>query len=852
MQRKSVMLTPAQRALLVPEVERVVLPNGLTVLLKADGAHPVVSMQLWVRSGSMHEGARLGSGLSHYLEHLVFKGTENWEGPALAQEAQGLGGTLNAYTTFDRTVYHLDGPAESLPRFAELLRELAFQPRLEESDMVEEKDVILREIDMGHDDPDHRITEAFFGTFYRRAPLRFPIIGHRELFRALTPEDVRSYHSERYGPGNAVLVIAGSFDAGASLAQVAELMATIPARSVGERLLTEEGPQLASREERLVGDFQLARVQVGYRIPAFHEADAPALDLLALVVGGGRSSILWQKLRDELGLVHEVEASSWNPLAPGIFGVSFLGDPARQAKAENALFETLSDLPEIDETAVARARQIAWRQEVNRRRTASGEASRLGTAETLVGDLGYAQAYWQRLLSVTPADLKKVARKYLVEDGRTLVALAPATGQKKPAGRREAGGLAPFDKETLPNGVRFLHQRDTTVPKIHLRVCGLGGSAVEQPGQRGVTQFLATLLTRDTLLRTAGQIASELDLLGASLNQFAGNNSFGLSLEVLSENFAETLGYLAEALQQPAFREETVAREREAQLADLAEDEDDVVTFAQRQLRVRFFGDHPLRLPPNGAEEDVRALDAAGVRSHAQKLLVGDNLVFSLAGDYRGRDLEAVRDLARTLPTGKIESLRPGSPEALADREVVLSQPREQAVVLLGLPDVGVADAQLVVGDLLQEIANDMGGVLFNEVREKRGLAYFVGASRVTGLGTGLFSLYAGTHPDHIAEVRLAFTTELIRWREGGITQAELHRAQRRLLAGRLLQHQLSGSRALEAALNELYRLGHRHGEGYRDRLEAVSCAEITLFAQTQLDPERSLALTVVPESTGH
>ena len=174
---------------------------------KEDRAAGLVSAQVWVRTGSIHEGPWVGTGLSHYLEHMIFKGTARRGPLQISAEVQAAGGSINAYTTFDHTVYHIDGPAEGVELFLDVLADMVFHPAMDAGEVTREKDVILREIDMGMDDPHRRVMEGLFALAFRQHPYRYPVIGVRALFAGLTREDLLAYHAARYAPNNAVVVL---------------------------------------------------------------------------------------------------------------------------------------------------------------------------------------------------------------------------------------------------------------------------------------------------------------------------------------------------------------------------------------------------------------------------------------------------------------------------------------------------------------------------------------------------------------------------------------------------------------------------------------------------------------------
>src|SRR5208283_3953687 len=181
-------------------VERTVLPNGLTLLLREDRSSALASVQVWVKTGSIHEGSRLGAGLSHYLEHMLFKGTERRAGREISATVQAHGGYINAYTTFDHTVYYVDLPGNHAGVAIDVLADAVLHSTLPADEVAKEKDVILREIAMTNDDPDDRMLKYLLASAFREHPYRHPVIGHRDVFSAIGREDLASYYHARYVP----------------------------------------------------------------------------------------------------------------------------------------------------------------------------------------------------------------------------------------------------------------------------------------------------------------------------------------------------------------------------------------------------------------------------------------------------------------------------------------------------------------------------------------------------------------------------------------------------------------------------------------------------------------------------
>ena len=816
-------------------VERTVLPNGLTLILKPDRSAALASVQVWVKTGSVHEGANLGAGLSHYLEHMLFKGTPRRAAREISATVQAHGGYINAYTTFDRTVYYIDLPSEHTAVAIDVLADAVLNSTLPADECTKERDVILREIAMTRDDPDHRLWDTLFATAFREHPFRQPIIGHPEIFSAVTRDDLIGYYRARYVPNNLVVVIVGDVDLEKTRAAVVQHFGAAPRARLAPVLVPAEPPQLAPRAEHRFEDVELTRATLTWPIPGLTHADAPVLDLLATILGHGDSSTLWQEIRERAGLVHTIDASAWNPGTCGLFCVSFTSDAAKREPAASAIAKTLAR--SIIRGFTAGQLKKALRQlvvgEINTRKTMSGQASRLGAAEVVVGDLDYSRSYFERLRAVTPAELKRVLKTYLVPERLTSISLNPAASAPAAARRVVAAvSTADFTETKLPNGARLLLQRDPRLPNLHLRLLVQGGPLFEEPRKRGSTALLATMLTKDTRTRSAAAIARFIEEVGGSFYPFSGNNSLGLAAEVLPPDADRALAVLSDAMLAPAFKSATFATERDAQLAELQQDADDVVTLARKLVRKKFFGSHPLALDDHGDEAGVKSLTPADIAALHHRLCVGPNVVLAVAGDFDPKHLAPkLKAFLTKIPRATAPVSTAHFAGAANVGDFVETQKREQAVVLQAFPSPRAHAPDFYVGEVADEIFSGMASRLFERVREEKGLAYFVRSSRVTGLDAGMFYFYAGTQPGKESEVLAEIDAEIARVQAGGVESAELARCHARLKAGRRQSMQTNSSRAMQTGLNALQGQPINDWKNYDGRIDAVTIADLAAFA---------------------
>lgn len=839
-------------------VDRTVLANGLTLILKRDPSAALASIQVWVKTGSIHEGSQLGAGLSHYLEHMLFKGTSRRAGRDISATVQANGGYINAYTTFDRTVYYIDLPSEHTAVAIDLLADAVLQSTLPADEVTKEKDVILREIAMTKDDPDNRLWDSLFAAAFRDHPYRQPIIGHRDVFSAVSRDDLVAYYRSRYVPNNLVVVIVGDIDLAATRAAVEHHFGAAPRMRLAPVLVPQESAQLAPRTEHRYEDVEITRAVLAWPIPGLTHEDAPALDLLSAVLGHGDSSILWDEIRERAALVHAIDTSSWNPGTSGLFCVTFTADAAKREAATSAIYRVLARYAKTGFTAsqLRKARRQLVVSEINSRKTMSGQASRLGVAEVVVGDLDHSRTYFEHVGAITPADLRAVLVKYLKPNRLTSVSLNPkSAAAATPVSVATVAESGDFTETRLPNGARLLLQRNDRLPNLHLRLMMQGGPLYELPGKAGSTALLATLLTKDTRRRSAAEVAQFIEEAGGSFSPFSGNNSIGLAAEVLPPDFDRALSIIADAVLAPTFKAASFALERDAQVAALQQEDDDVVTLARKRLRAKFFGRHPIALDAHGDLDGVKALVASDLVALHRRLCVGPNVVLAVAGDFEPRLLAPkLKAFLARLPRGTAPQWRlPDAPWALPAEtgDFIEHQEREQAVVLQAFPGPQVNAPDFYVAEVADELFSGMASRLFERVREEKALAYFVRSGRVTGLNAGMFYFFAGTQPGRENEVLAEIDAEIARVQSGGVEPIELARCQIRLKAGRRQSFQTNGARAMHAGLNALQGQPINDWKNYDGRIDAVTLADLAAFANRYFTRPQRTQLVVRPAVKG-
>ncbi|MDR1282860.1 MAG: insulinase family protein [Opitutaceae bacterium] len=381
-----------------------------------------------------------------------------------------------------------------------------------------------------------------------------------------------------------------------------------------------------------------------------------------------------------------------------------------------------------------------------------------------------------------------------------------------------------------------------------MRLLCEGGPLHEPANRRGLTSLLATLLTRDTEKRDAAEVARAIEEIGGALYPFSGNNCFGLAAEVLPADSPRALELLADAIYRPAFARATFDTERDARIADLQQDADDVVTVGRKLLRRHFFGNYPLAINANGEAAHLRDATPADARKLWDALRVGANTVLVAAGDFDPAKLAPrLETLLGKLPRGTPPQ-RP-APFTTPPRpgNYTEHQPREQAVVFDAFAGPALTDADYTTGEVADELFSGMSSRLFERVREEKGLAYFVRAQRITGVEAGLFGLYAGTAPGKEDDVLAEFDAEIARVKAGKLAAEELERCRTRLKAGRRMSQQTNASRAMQHGINHLFGLPSERFEDYDRKIDDVSKDQLRDFARRRFGQKQRVRLVVRP-----
>ena len=786
----------------------------------------------------MHEEEHLGAGLSHLLEHMVFKGTSEFDARQLNERVPALGGMWNAYTSTDRTVFYIDGPAAHWREFLHLLAQLTLHPVFPREEWERERDVIRREMSMYNDDPQDAAYHALIRTLYKVSPRRLPVIGTRVAFDALSYEDMLAYHHSRYVPGNMFLCVAGDVEP-AELFAAAEAefgsAAAAPAKAI---IPVAEPRQWGPRTHRCEFAQPTSTLMLAWRTPTSNHPDAAALAMLGSILGDGRSAWLYRKFHDEAGMAHDVSLMPVpDRLGEGALVLEFDVEREKRDELRDAVLAFMRRLPEAAfEEARLRSRRMMLTGRLRGLATVQGVANVLGMSWHLSRNPDSMEEWDAALARVSNADLARVAATYFTPDRLVEVSIDPSGSNAEPASDADtADNNAPV-VHTLPNGLRVVTCVDKRVPLAYAEIVFGAGSQTETEQNAGINSLLAECLLKGTTTRNAAQLANEVENLGGAISSAAGNNTFNLSIKGLAQDAPALLELLADAALHPTLPEEVIETEKNAMVADIMDAEEDPAALAFRRMRRLCFGNVSYGNHRDGTVESVQSLTRSDLLNQHARLVCARNAVLAVAGDI---DPDAVLATAEKLfgsmPAGMPAQRTATPPQMPADAVEILE--KEQAVIALAVPAATALSDTSPAQLLFEEWCRDMAGPLFGELREKRGLAYYAAASSLLGMDAGFLCFYLGTAPEQAGEARSVLEATLNRLAQEGMPADALERARATALTARVFALQSCGKRCSGMAVNTLLGLGADYDDRVPELLRSVTPEQMNHFIATTLSP---------------
>lgn len=811
------------------------LKNGLRCILEKRKGTGVVAVQAWVKVGSRYEDDRI-AGITHFIEHLIFKGTEEGEGYEIAPRIEALGGSINAFTSYDNTVYHIVIPTEAFDQGFRLLMESVRCPAFPQGEIEKEKKVVIEEIKMGEDDPQRRLFKELFSASYPGHPYGRPIIGYEESVSAMTRADILSYYKTHYSPGTMSIVVVGDFDEERVLGMLEESFSgSIAGLSVPRPGGTTQG--LDRGGARIVEkDVAESYVAFSHPVGSFMHPDTPALDVLSKILTDGDSSRLQSTLKHREGIATDTDTYLFSPQEEGLFVImaTFKGrDFGHLSRAVEAELRRLS-IRGVEQWEIEKAKNLVRASYVYGGETVQGRARLVGNFDTLADDPEYAEKYLEAVDRVDRGDVIRVLDAYILNEPKGVAAVLP----------RKASN--PYTIQ-LENGFRCVYNRNTASPTFSFMVGFVGGLKEEGPGRNGSFNVLARMLLRGTKELDAQAIARRIDTLAGSITPVAGRNVLALSGKFLSKDFGEALELLRQLVRTTLPRQDELDKVKEEVLSEIRRRDDDPLQYTFALMNRELYEGHPYALDQIGSAADVAGLTLRDVEELYRAFVGPRGAVLALSGDIEQARAEAmVRSLFSDW-VGEGQILRKVPFVLSSGRGRKMEREMLQTHLIYGFTGAGLIHADRYPVEVMTAILSGMGGRIHRKLREENPFAYAVTFFNQAAFETGAIGIYIGTDRVHVEDVDRIVKEEIEAICERGFSPEEVSSAKRYMIGNHYIRMQTNSAIASSMCLDTIYGLSPGFFKVWPERAEAVLKEEVDASARAYLVPDRMVRIEVGP-----
>jgi len=857
----------------------VTLANGLQVIAEEMRVSPLVAVSVLYRVGSRSEVSG-HTGVSHFVEHMLFNGTQKHPEGEATKEILKNGGIPIGETWWDYTHFGAVLPSDKIDLALDIEADRMANATVDSQAVEDERDVILEELAMRGEAPIVTLIEDLFATAFKVHPYHHWLPGgYFGDVRGMEPEYVKTFYKEHYNPANAIVTVVGDIDEDRAIEKVKQYFEGIPGGTAAAEAIPEEPEQLGLRRVTVRGTANESRVVIFFKGPEYGSRDFEVASVMTILLASGRSSILAQRLVDT-GIATDIALEIFPTIDPfGFLLMASVGKGKEIRACEKAIYEAVEDLKAepLAEEVLARAKTRAEGLSVLGRETVKARAFELGTC-AVRGDWQYADRLIENLKSVTSDELVAVAKQYLDWDKATIGWLIPEGAE--PRNEDMIGSATPWGAalpvamawsgvgagapgstaltfadaayERLPNGVTIIMKENHSLPIVAVRAYVVAGSAYEPQAKSGLARLTARTVAMGSGAYPYRDLYDRIEALGSDISVDTDLERAVVSTSVLAAHGEEACKMIASLLVSPAFQGKDFERAKREVLSQISQAEEDATEVGLRKFREVYYAGHPYSRPAAGSGEAAKKISLKDVKTFYETAWQPERAVVAVVGDFS-------TDEMRRLLAGLLSSwqTRAGAPQDIPEfqpkpgfQQFVETMPeKKQAKIFWGMQAPGLKDPGFDAFEVMNFIfgGQAFGSRLFDRIREKESLAYVVNTRMDLTSRPGALFVYLGTRPKNVRTAVDATREEMDRITAEGVTDEEMDITRNFLKS--LLPFQMQTYSQIATGLTNLrfYDLPRDYYDTYGQRVNRVTKQDVLDAAKTYLRPDNSCLVIVGP-----
>ncbi len=810
----------------------------------------VVSIFFVVKTGSCNE-AKGKEGVSHFLEHMLFKGNKKFSSLEITETIEALGGSINAYTSLDETAYYVNILKENWQKGFDVLGSMVLEPLFDEKEFENERKVIMEELKGGYDNPFKVLTDETFKICFKNHPYSKPIIGFEESIRNLTINDLIDYYENFYIPENILIVAVGDIEPEETANTIEKLLENFSiSRSKNNPVFPANNIIISENFETKVitRDVNQNYMNVTFRFPGGYFKEFPETYILCSLLGEFNNSLLKETLKEQLRLVTEITSYFYVCKNYSLFIINVLFPVSTSPeKVSNKILEEINNFgkrkityEQIYKSIINHKADIIYNKE-----SVANEARNIVFYEVITGDCENEEKFLKAIEKTDEKKIKAVCKKYFKNPVITLVTPykteLKTTLSSKKAHKRFSSKRRLIK---LDNGIRLIMEKNTRLPILTFNAVALGGLKFENSGNNGITYLMGNLLTKGSRNHSKKEIYEKFEFYSGAVEAFGAKNSFGIQGMILDEFFYDSFKIIKDAMLNPSFLDTEIEKEKNIISEKIIAENDDPATVALKKFYEILYSGSYYGMPLKGTIANLRKLKREDIVSHHLKLAKSENLVFGVTGNINGSIIDFLISELSDIPHETFETkLTPLEPVQKRN-EFQGRINKNQSHIICGISAPPVSHEDSVKLTLLETILGNHSGKLFCKLREELGLCYSTSAFYMKSPETGAFGMYIATSPEN-EEIAVEKIKELIiELQKYGISDIELEKA-RNYIKGRM---ENSKQKFLNIntrnVYNVLYGLGTDYDAKYLAMLNSATKEHIRETAVKYFDFDKMTYIT--------
>ena len=833
------------------------LDNGQTVVVQEVKNNPIVTIDTWIKTGSIDEEDS-NNGVAHFLEHLFFKGTKTHEPGEFDKILETKGAITNAATSKDFTHYYITIPSKDFDLAMDLHGDMILHPLIPRKEMEKERKVVLEEISKDLNSPTKIMQDNLNSMLYTTHPYKRKVIGRSDVIETITRDQVLSFYNKNYSPSNMVTVIIGDVDANHAIEKTKEAF-NAEYKKQTKTIYTKEAPLTKQQKKVEYLDTESGYMVIGFRGTPIDDKDSYALDVLATILGDGRSSVLNQVLKEKKRIAFSVDAGNSTFRDDGIFYISANYEPTKCKIVQDTIFNEIEKIQKngVTDDQLKLAKNIIERSTYYSRESITNIATEIGYTMALTNDIKFYDTYLDNIKNVSKEDVKKVAEKYLGINRSAVSIVLPKSAkevpvasltQQAPATAELVSENAQTQKYKLSDGATMLYTPNNVNDIIAISIYAKGGQLAEQ--KAGTANLTATAMMRGTKNYTSLELSQVLEDNGIKIQPSASADAFVINVLTTKDEYDKTLELLNEVVNNATFEDYEIDKVKKEKLNTIKRNKDVPLQRAIEEYRDLIYQNSPYSISSKILEKNIPNITKEDIINYYNSIFAPKNLVISINGNIdKNKTIQDLNNIFKPKENTKnfdFAQYNSKIPTVTTPRQTIQKVPTtETAWILLGWQTNGVLNekdyATLQVIDSL--LGSGMSSRLFKDLREQEGLAYQLGSGYSPNVLRGSFLLYIGTNPQTLDKAKSGLFAEITRLKTEYVGDKELQDAKEKLLGNYVIGLETNLDKASNIGWYEASTRGYEFKDKYEKLINSVTDSDIIEIANKYFTDDYILSI---------